>query len=333
VADTDPPRDDGTTGDEETMYGWRVRSVRRALAERDLSEGELTVEDLTELGHLDQYHYFGPAACDEAAHVLGLDDAETAGASGEGSSRRVLDVGSGVGGPARYLAATTGCAVHGVELRGELVSLARELTERAGLADRVRYTVGDAAAVDLPTDGYDHAVAWLVLLHLPDRASALKRMRRAVRPGGTVLVEDFTLGDPTPAQERALQNVVDAPNVVDRATFADEFRRAGFTGVGTCDLTDAWTAWTDARYDRFRERRAEFTAVHGTETYEARASFYRTVRDLFAEGAVEGGRVTARVPPAAGTDAATDSLPLRDRSDSQLDARDLSGILEGGRGD
>jgi SAM-dependent methyltransferase len=328
VSGADPPRGDEATVDEETMYGWRVRSVRRALAERDLSEGELTVEDLTALGHLDQYHYFGPAACDEAAHVLGLDDAT---ATGDRPPRRVLDVGSGVGGPARYLAATTDCAVHGVELRGELVSLARELTERAGLADRVRYTVGDAAAVDLPADGYDHAIAWLVLLHLPDRGPALERMRRAVRPGGTVLVEDFARGDPTPAQERALREVVDAPNVADRAAFADEFRAAGFTDVRTCDLTDAWTAWTDARYDRFRERRDEFAAVHGGETYESRASFYRTVRDLFADGAVEGVRVTARVPPATGTDAAAEPLALRDRAESRLGERDLTGILEGAR--
>lgn len=323
------------------MYGWRVRSVRRALAERGLSAGELTVEDLTALGHLDQYHYFGPAACDEAARVLGLDGDErsgdaTAEASDIGDRRRLLDIGSGVGGPARYLAATTGCAVHGVELREELVDLARELTDRAGLADRVRYTVGDAAAVDLPADAYDHAVAWLVLLHLRDRAPALERVRRAVRPGGTVLVEEFVLGNPTAEQERALREDVRAPNVVDRATFADEFRAAGFTDVATCDLTEAWTAWTAARYDRFRERRGEFVDVHGADTYESRASFYRTVRELFADDAVEGVRLTARVPAdgtgSDGMDADTTRLPFHGRDRSTLSERDLAGILEGGTG-
>lgn len=313
------------------MYGWRVRSVRRALSERGLSAGELTVDDLTALGHLDQYHYFGPAACDEAARILGLGGEGTDGpADGAADRRRLLDVGSGIGGPARYLAATTGCAVHGIELREELVDLARELTDRAGLAERVRYTVGDAATVDLPADTYDHAVAWLVLLHLPDRAPALERVRRAVRPGGTVLVEEFALGEPTRGQERALREVVDAPNVVDRGTFTDEFRAAGFTDVTTCTLTDAWTAWTEARYDRFRERRAEFVEVHGAETYESRASFYRTIRDLFADGAVEGVRVTARVP-ADGTAASPEPLPLHGPADSGLVERDLAGILEGDR--
>jgi SAM-dependent methyltransferase len=353
VADTDPSRDSAgatTDDDDETMYGWRVRSVRRALAQRDLAEGALTVEDLTALGHLDQYHYFGPAACDEAARVLGL-SGDGSGATPDdrgppdteaGSQRHLLDVGSGVGGPARYLAATTGCAVHGVELREELVDLARELTDRAGLDDCVRYTAGDARRVDLPADTYDHAVAWLVLLHLPDRAPALERMRRAVRPGGTILVEEFVREARSPEAERALREVVDAPNVVSRAAFADEFRAAGFVDVATCDLTDAWTAWTDARLDRFRDRREEFVAVHGADTYESRAAFYRTVRDLFADDAVGGVRLTARVPgdAASGPDSAgdaddtggpADALPFHGRERSRLGERDLEGILEGER--
>jgi cyclopropane fatty-acyl-phospholipid synthase-like methyltransferase len=339
VADTDPSPGDDTGGaaaddDEETMYGWRVRSIRRALARRDLSDGELTVEDLTALGHLDQYHYFGPAACEEAARVLDLPEGGEAGegnggGEGDGAERRLLDVGSGVGGPARYLAATADVSIHGVELREPLVAVARELTARAGLDDRVRFTAADAATVDLPTDAYDQAVAWLVLLHLEDRAPALERMRRAVRPGGTVLVEDFALGDATPAQERALRETVAAPDVVGRERFADEFRAAGFADVATCDLTEPWTDWTAARYERFRDRRAEFVEVHGAETYAARESFYRTVRDLFADGAVEGVRVTARVP-GGDTDAAADPLPLRGREHSRLGERDLAGILEGG---
>lgn len=333
MVDIDPPGGSDASGpsaaEDDSMYGWRVRSIRRALAERGLSEGKLTVDDLTALGHLDQYHYFGTTACDEAARVLDLDDPETA------QDRRVLDVGSGVGGPARYLAATTGCAVHGVELRQDLVAMARELTARATLDDRVRYTAGDVTDLPVAPDGaltpdaYDHVVAWLVLLHLPDRAPALDRMRRAVRPGGTVLVEDFALADATPAQQRALREVVDAPNLVDREALLEEFRSA-FVDVASCDLTEAWTAWTEARFERFRERRASFAAVHGEETYESRASFYRTVRDLFADGAIHGLRITARVP-ADGTD--RDPLPLRDRCRSDLVERDLHGILEGGAAD
>merc|ERR1719174_2544448 len=73
-----------------TMYNWRVKAVNDALCSQGKAEGMLQIEDLVALGHLDQYHY------------LGL---------GPGSN--VLDLGSGIGGPARYLAATTGCSVMG----------------------------------------------------------------------------------------------------------------------------------------------------------------------------------------------------------------------------
>ena len=112
------------------MYNWRVAAILNALERAGKAEGPLEIADLTALGHLDQYHYLGTAACDEAAVLLGI-----------GPEARVLDVGSGIGGPARYLAHTTGCSVTGVELQADLADAATELTSRVvgGLGERVRF--------------------------------------------------------------------------------------------------------------------------------------------------------------------------------------------------
>ncbi len=64
------------------------------------------MDDLASLGHLDQYHYLGTQACDTAIQLLGLTPAS-----------HVLDVGSGIGGPARYFASHSGCKVTGIELQ------------------------------------------------------------------------------------------------------------------------------------------------------------------------------------------------------------------------
>ena len=71
-----------------------------------------------------------------------------------GPGSTLLDVGSGIGGPARYLAATTGCRAIGVELQAELCDAATELTARVpGLSDRVQFINGDASQLgDLPHD-------------------------------------------------------------------------------------------------------------------------------------------------------------------------------------
>src|SRR5215470_3633335 len=74
---------------------------------------------------LDQWHYHGTDAIRAAADWLGL-----------GPASRVLDIGSGIGGPARYLAHTTGCHVTALEIQAELNAIAVDLTERSGLAKR-----------------------------------------------------------------------------------------------------------------------------------------------------------------------------------------------------
>src|SRR5580700_11225708 len=92
-----------------------------------------------QLGALDQFHTRGLAATAELAKLAGI----TAGMS-------VLDVGAGVGGPARFLAATYGCQVTGVDLSEAFVDAARYLTERTGQSGQVSFKT--ASALELPFD-------------------------------------------------------------------------------------------------------------------------------------------------------------------------------------
>jgi cyclopropane fatty-acyl-phospholipid synthase-like methyltransferase len=88
-----------------------------------------------QLAPLDQFHTRGILATSELA-----------GAAGLGPSTRVLDLGCGIGGPARYLAATFGCKVAGVDLSPAFIEAATYLTARSGLSDRVTFQVGDASS-------------------------------------------------------------------------------------------------------------------------------------------------------------------------------------------
>ena len=88
----------------------------------DLAPGaqRLTVD---QLAPLDQFHTRGLAATSELAGLAGID-----------GQTEVLDLGSGLGGPARYLAATYGCQVVGVDLSPEFVEAAAYLAQRCGLS-------------------------------------------------------------------------------------------------------------------------------------------------------------------------------------------------------
>ena len=115
-----------------------------------------------------------------AVHLLGLDP-----------TSHVLDVGSGFGGPARYLASTMGCHVTALELQSELHALATRLTARCGLGQHITHVCGDALSAAFPEATFDAVVSWLVLHHIPERPRLLARLARMLRRGGQCYIEDL----------------------------------------------------------------------------------------------------------------------------------------------
>ena len=266
-------------------YDWRVKAVWNALKEVGKEEGPLRVEDLTALGHLDQYHYLGVEACDHCSTLLGLK-----------SGRHVLDIGSGIGGPARYLAHTTGCTVTGVELQEGLVEASRTLTKRVGLDDRVRFVAGDFVATPLP-DKYDHFISLLVFLHIPVRKPLFDACYELMKPGGTFVIEDFYEQEPfTPEETKTLCEVVAATSVVQLSTYRAELAASGFVDIECTDLTPSWRQWTKARHEGFVATKERSIDMHGEAHFESRSKFYRAIDMLFGGGHLGGVRITGRRP-------------------------------------
>src|SRR5712664_1450899 len=116
----------------------RIKSALAPLA----PEGQtLTV---VQLAPLDQFHTRGILATADLATVAGLEP-----------STRVLDLGCGIGGPARYLAATFGCRVTGIDLSPSFIDAATWLTARCGLSDRVTFQVGNALHLPFEDAAFD----------------------------------------------------------------------------------------------------------------------------------------------------------------------------------
>ena len=306
------------------MYDWRVQSVYDALKRQGVGESDpVTVEQLTALGHLDQYHYLGAEATRACARSLGL-----------APGRRVLDIGSGIGGPSRMLAAISGCEVLGVELQENLVTAAEDLTRRAGLDRLVRFICGDAAdakAVPLESESFHHGISLLVLLHLGKsaRATVLKRMYDSLVDGGTLLIEDFVLraGVTSLCDEdvRVLQEVVHAKDVPSASAYKKEIEAAGFVDVDIHDMSELWKRWTSARSADFASRRAEMADRYGEEVAKSRGEFYAHVEALFAGNGLGGARITARKPMRGNDEMKIRHSILREGHDMcDADARALS---------
>jgi sarcosine/dimethylglycine N-methyltransferase len=117
--------------------------------------------------------------------------AELAGFTG---SERVLDVGSGLGGPARYLAWRYSVRVSGVDLTAEFVRIALLLTQRTGLADKVDFRQG--SALDLPFDDAGFDVVWSqnAAMNIADRDRLYAEMYRVLKPGGRLALQEVAAG-------------------------------------------------------------------------------------------------------------------------------------------
>ncbi|MBT5140619.1 MAG: methyltransferase domain-containing protein [Acidimicrobiaceae bacterium] len=239
-----------------------------------------------QLTPFDQFHYEGTAAVDDAAVALQL-----------GSTSRVLDIGSGLGGPARYLADRTGCSVTALELQPELHEAGRLLTSRVGLADRVEHLEGDILNGPPAGPGFDGIVSMLCFLHIPDRTALFASCVAALRSGGRIFIDDYVELSPlAPASTTALAEIVHCPYLPDASTYAAHLTDAGFLDVDVVDKSGDWSAFVGARYDAFRDGREDLIRRYGEPTVADLDTFFGTVAELFAGAGLGGARITARRP-------------------------------------
>jgi ubiquinone/menaquinone biosynthesis C-methylase UbiE len=107
----------------------------------------------------------------------------------------VLDLGCGIGGPARYLAATFGCHVTGVDLSSSFIDAASYLTARCGLADRVKFQVGDALHLPFKEGAFDAVFLQHVAMNIENRSALYAEVHRIRAPDGRFITYDLMLRD------------------------------------------------------------------------------------------------------------------------------------------
>jgi sarcosine/dimethylglycine N-methyltransferase len=206
-----------------------VERLKTALAAFG-PEGQLLTPQ--QLAALDQFHTRGLAATADLAKLVGLTP-----------DMKVLDVGSGVGGPARFLAANYGCRVTGIDLSEAFVDAARYLTERTGQSGKVSFET--ASALDLPFDDgqFDVALLQHVAMNIADRPRLYREIRRVLKQGGRFATYDAVLKDgdlhyPVPwARTPATSFLLTA------AATREAIERAGFSALVCRDDSETAKAW------------------------------------------------------------------------------------------
>ena len=219
-----------------TGPGELVAAIRAALegAGHDLADVKPV-----DLAPVDEFHIRGRKASKEIADALRV-----------GPGSEVVDLGSGLGGPARTLVELTGCEVTGVDLTPEFCDVATTLSEWTGMAGATRFVVGDATATGLPDASYDAAMTVHVAMNIPDKAALYAEALRLLRPGGRFVVYDVLQGEggdvhyPVPWAADPSTSFLATPEET-RALLEG----AGFAIVADVDSSDDSLVW-------FREMRA-----------------------------------------------------------------------------
>ncbi len=204
----------------------RLRTALAALGPADL---RLTPQ---QLGALDQFHTRGLAATADLARLAGI-SAETS----------VLDVGAGVGGPARFLAATYGCRVVGVDLSEPFVDAARYLTERTGQSGQVSFQAASALALPFDDGRFDVALLQHVAMNIADRARLYREIRRVLKTGGRFATFDVVLNNGEPHFPVPWARTPATSFLLTAAATREAIEPAGFRALTWQDDTEAAKAW------------------------------------------------------------------------------------------
>jgi SAM-dependent methyltransferase len=135
------------------------------------------------LAPLDHFHGRGLQATKELAALLAPKPGE-----------QLLDIGSGIGGPARWIAAKFGCHVTGIDLTAEFCAAAEALTVACGMAAQVRIVHGSALTLPFPDASFDRAYSQNVVMNIADKRGFYAQAFRVLRPGGTLALSNLGKG-------------------------------------------------------------------------------------------------------------------------------------------
>ena len=197
----------------------------------------------------------------------------------------VLEIASGSGGPALYLARTTGCRVTGIDANERGVTTASQMAAAACESQRVRFSLANAnASLPFDKDSFDALLCIDSMNHFPNRLAVFREWHRVLRPGRRALFTDpVVITGPVTNEELALRSSIGLFLFVPSGLNEQLIAQAGFRLVQQDDVTDNVALVSGRWYQARRARKDDLVRIEGEERFEGLQRFFETVHSLTSE--------------------------------------------------
>ncbi|HCU89140.1 MAG TPA: SAM-dependent methyltransferase [Gammaproteobacteria bacterium] len=229
--------------------GTILSRIKQGLLELGKDIDALTQDDLLAV---DEFHIRGREATTELATLADVSNED-----------RVIDLGSGLGGPSRYLASTTGCCVDGIDLTAEYCAIATELARRVGLAANINYQRANALELPFGEDTFDLAWTQHISMNIQDKARFFSEMFRILKVGGRAAIYDPICGSGEPIRFPVPWARDDSTNfLIDANKTRRHIEKAGFRIEKWHDVSEKSVAWFEKNAKLAAEKGPQALGLH-----------------------------------------------------------------------
>ena len=224
----------------------------QSLEEKGIAADAVKVADLHAL---DMLHMGGLAATDSLASIAGID-----------AGQKVLDVGCGVGGPARRVASKFGAAVWGLELSETLYQTAVKFTDLVGLQEQVQFKQGSALSLPFGDGEFDVVMMQHVAMQISEKDQLFAELSRVVAPGGCIAMHELFAGEGELHYPLAWASEPSMSALEPFGECSERLSRAGFDVGGFVDHSEEGRAFHEANIEAFNTALSRNERAQGLST-------------------------------------------------------------------